>query len=179
VLKTLAPPAAIICAIDYPELFTVEELKQQFARMPETTLAALANSGYHHVREYIVDRRRLSAPVKVVRRRTAARPGSTSPRNDSFAGKLLTLEPSRVSDRRHQPEGRPMTQNAAPQFSNRRKSLGHAQARDPDALPQLDGDMTCDLLTWTLQRLPFRHGVVTLEMDRHVRDYLVNALRRR
>jgi hypothetical protein len=36
--------------------------------MPETTLAALANSGYHHEREYIVDRRRLSAPVKVVRR---------------------------------------------------------------------------------------------------------------
>ena len=72
-----------------------------------------------------------------------------------------------------------MAQNAAPQFSNRRKSLGHAQARDPDPLPQLDGDMTCDLLTWTLQRLPFRHGVVTLEMDRHVRDYLVNALRRR
>jgi hypothetical protein len=30
VLKTLAPPAAIICAIDYPEPFTVEELKQQF-----------------------------------------------------------------------------------------------------------------------------------------------------
>ena len=73
-----------------------------------------------------------------------------------------------------------MAQNAAPQFSNRRKSLGHAQARDPDPLPHLDGEMSADTIAWRLARIRIRRDkYATLQIDREVRDYLVDLIKRR
>ena len=68
-LETLAPPAAIICAVEYPEPFTVEELKREFPGLSQRTIETLAGQGYHDEREYVVDRRRLGA-VTVARRYT-------------------------------------------------------------------------------------------------------------
>ncbi len=69
VLETLAPPEAIICAVDYPEPVTVAELKRDFPTIPKTDLEGIVErSGqHHHEREYVIDRRYLSA-VSVARR---------------------------------------------------------------------------------------------------------------
>jgi len=67
VLETLAPPAAIICSVDYPEPFTVEELKSKFPELPQQRIEELADQGFHEEREYVVDRRHLGT-VTVARR---------------------------------------------------------------------------------------------------------------
>jgi hypothetical protein len=62
VLETLAPPAAIICSVDYPEPFTVEELKREFPGLAQQTIEKLADSqSFHEEREYVIDRRHLGA----------------------------------------------------------------------------------------------------------------------
>ena len=59
VLETLAPPDAIICAVEYPRPFTQEEIEKLGVDVQITE--------YHEEREYVVDRRRLNG-VTVVRR---------------------------------------------------------------------------------------------------------------
>ncbi len=61
VLETLAPSAAIICAVAYPKPLTIKELRREFQGMTEETLERWARGGYHHEREYVVDRRHLNA----------------------------------------------------------------------------------------------------------------------
>jgi hypothetical protein len=68
VLETLAPPAAIICSVDYPKPFTAEELKREFPDLAQQTMESwLTAKSFHEEREHVVDRRYLGA-VAVARR---------------------------------------------------------------------------------------------------------------
>jgi hypothetical protein len=57
IVKTLAPPEAIICKIEYPEPFTEEEKEQFGGHVIE----------FHDEQEYIVDSERLN-DVEIVER---------------------------------------------------------------------------------------------------------------
>jgi hypothetical protein len=61
-LETLAPPAAIICAVDYPEPLTQIEMEKLKREHPNVEI-----NGLHEEREYVVDRRHLNAVI-VLRR---------------------------------------------------------------------------------------------------------------
>jgi hypothetical protein len=61
-LETIAPTAAIISAVDYPEPFTQEEIQKIKREHPNAQIPA-----FHEEREYVVDRRHLRA-VSVLRR---------------------------------------------------------------------------------------------------------------
>ena len=69
VLETLAPPEAVICAVNYPAPITIDELKRLFPGSSELNLEGMHKLGsdYNHEREYVVDRCHLNA-VTVVRR---------------------------------------------------------------------------------------------------------------
>ena len=68
VLETLAPAAAIICAVDYQKPFTVETLNRHCPELsPQEIQEFVDDPGFHNEREYIVDSRRLGA-VNVIRR---------------------------------------------------------------------------------------------------------------
>jgi hypothetical protein len=59
-----------------------------------------------------------------------------------------------------------------------------AQGHDAEWKPPedvVDGDMTPDDIIFVLEHLPFRDRgtFVPLKLDRHTRDYLIDALRRR
>lgn len=58
-----APAAAIICAVDYPEPFTIEELKREYPGMPPSAVQSLFDNRqcFHEEREYVVDCRKLNA----------------------------------------------------------------------------------------------------------------------
>jgi hypothetical protein len=66
VLETLSPPAAIICAVDYGEPITVEELTRH-GLSRRAAQAIIDRSGHHEEREYVLDRQRLGI-VTVARR---------------------------------------------------------------------------------------------------------------
>ena len=72
VLETLAPSEAIICAIDYPEPFTQEEIARLKRECPTAQITE-----FHEEREYVVDRRHLNA-VTVVRRYAQLGPSETA-----------------------------------------------------------------------------------------------------
>jgi len=61
-LETLAPPAAIICAVDYPEPATQDEIEKLKREHPNADF-----DEFHEEREYVIDRRHLNAVI-VVRR---------------------------------------------------------------------------------------------------------------
>jgi hypothetical protein len=61
-LETLAPPAAIICVVDYPKPFTKQEIARIKREHPHAEMIE-----FHEEREYVVDRRYLKG-VAVVRR---------------------------------------------------------------------------------------------------------------
>jgi len=61
-LETRAPPAAIICAVDYPEPFTEQEIARFKREHPHAHI-----SEYHEEREYVVDRRCLNSVAVVYR----------------------------------------------------------------------------------------------------------------
>jgi hypothetical protein len=59
-----------------------------------------------------------------------------------------------------------------------------AQAHDAEWKPPddvVDGDMTPDDIIFVLEHLPFRDrgAFVPLRLDKHARDYIIDALRRR
>jgi hypothetical protein len=57
-----------------------------------------------------------------------------------------------------------------------------AQGHDSDPRPPddvVDGDMTAADLIFVLEHLPFRGTLVPLRLDKHARDYIIDALRRR
>jgi len=61
-LETLAPPEAIICAVDYPEPFTQDEIERLRSEYPNIQI-----TDFYEEREYVVDRRHLN-DITVVRR---------------------------------------------------------------------------------------------------------------
>jgi hypothetical protein len=63
VLETVAQPRAIICAIEYPEPLTIEEVRRTYPNFPNVKLGPQ----FHEEDEYLVDRRALTK-VDVVRR---------------------------------------------------------------------------------------------------------------
>jgi hypothetical protein len=74
VLETLAPAAAIICAVQYGEPLTLEKIARQFPGTPASAAQELIDNhqDFSHEREHIVDRRHLNAVS--VARRNAQRP---------------------------------------------------------------------------------------------------------
>jgi len=70
VLETLAPPEAIICAVEYPESFSQDEIARHKSECPNIQITE-----FHEEREHVVDRRHLNA-VTVVRRYARVGDGS-------------------------------------------------------------------------------------------------------
>jgi hypothetical protein len=61
-LETLAPPAAIICAVTYPKPFTEEDIARIRREHPHSHITE-----FHEEREYVVDRRYLNSVTVVCR----------------------------------------------------------------------------------------------------------------